>query len=159
MILASATPHDGRAESFASLMNMLNPTAIANPKKYGPEDIAGLFLRRFRKQVQAQIGQAMLPRDTKRYSAPASDAEERAYNQLVPASFVSSDKGHRTGQLLFRTVLEKALFSSPAACLKSIDKRLNTLASKKTAEAAQDTETLRHLAAAVKAISPDKFSR
>ena len=38
LIMASATPHDGKAESFASLMNMLNPTAIANPNDYGPED-------------------------------------------------------------------------------------------------------------------------
>jgi SNF2 family DNA or RNA helicase len=45
LILASATPHDGRAESFASLMNMLNPTVIANRKAYGPKDIEGLFLR------------------------------------------------------------------------------------------------------------------
>ena len=39
MIMLSATPHDGRAKSFASLMNMLDPTAIADPENYTPEDI------------------------------------------------------------------------------------------------------------------------
>jgi hypothetical protein len=45
--MLSATPHDGKARSFASLMNMLDPTAIANPDDYGPEDIKGLYIRRF----------------------------------------------------------------------------------------------------------------
>ena len=39
LIMLSATPHDGKARSFASLMNMLDPTAIANPDDYGPEDM------------------------------------------------------------------------------------------------------------------------
>lgn len=43
MIMLSATPHDGRAKSFASLMNMLDPTAIADPQNYTPEDIKGLY--------------------------------------------------------------------------------------------------------------------
>ena len=39
LIMLSATPHDGRSESFVSLMNMLDPTAIANPHDYRKEDI------------------------------------------------------------------------------------------------------------------------
>ena len=42
-------------ESFASLMNMLDPTAIADDKNYGPEDIDGLCIRRFKKDVQDQV--------------------------------------------------------------------------------------------------------
>ena len=45
MIMLSATPHDGRAKSFASLMNMLDPTAIANPNDYTKEDIRGLWVK------------------------------------------------------------------------------------------------------------------
>ena len=114
MILASATPHDGRAESFASLMNMLNPTAIANPKDYGPEDISGLFLRRFKKDVQAQIAGAMLDRITSRHPVPASNKEEHAFDLLTKATFRSFDKVQRTGQLLFRTVLEELYFPVPS---------------------------------------------
>lgn len=34
MILLSATPHDGSARSFASLMSLLDPTAISDPDDY-----------------------------------------------------------------------------------------------------------------------------
>ena len=53
LILTSATPHDGKKESFASLMNLLEPTAIAEEQDYGAEDVQGLFVRRFKKDVQA----------------------------------------------------------------------------------------------------------
>lgn len=159
MILASATPHDGRAESFASLMNMLNPTAIANPKDYGPEDIEGLFLRRFKTEVQEQVGQAFLERKTSRYPVSASDEEEHAFDLLQRASFQSFDKAKRTGQLLFRTVLEKALFSSPDACRQSIRERMKKLQGATTPEAVQDSETLRKLADVVEAITPEHFSK
>ncbi|MBR3379632.1 MAG: DEAD/DEAH box helicase, partial [Bacillus sp. (in: Bacteria)] len=63
MIMLSATPHDGRAKSFASLMNMLDPTAIANPNDYTPDDIKGLCIRRFKKDVKDQVSGSFLERN------------------------------------------------------------------------------------------------
>lgn len=159
LIMASATPHDGRAESFASLMNMLNPTAIADPKNYGPEDIKGLFLRRFKKHVQQQIAGAFLERVVSRRRVPASAKEEAAYDLLAEARFLSFGRAPRTGQLLFKTVLEKALFSSPPACLETIRQRLKRLESDQSPEATQDRATLMRLAAALEQISSRDFAK
>src|SRR5690625_3328488 len=58
LIMLTATPHDGKPESFASLVNMLDPTAIANPSDYAKEDFRdkGLVIRRFKDEVRAQLG-------------------------------------------------------------------------------------------------------
>lgn len=55
--MLSATPHDCRAKSFASLMNMLDPTAIADPEHYTDEDFSnkGLVIRRFKKDIKHQV--------------------------------------------------------------------------------------------------------
>ncbi|HOO65199.1 MAG TPA: DEAD/DEAH box helicase, partial [Synergistaceae bacterium] len=83
LILLSATPHDGRAESFASLMNMLDPTAIANPSDYGPQEIQGLFLRRFKKDVQFQVAQSFPERRICKILCPPSREEEEAFAALL----------------------------------------------------------------------------
>ncbi|MFD5766691.1 DEAD/DEAH box helicase [Streptomyces sp. NPDC127049] len=46
LILASATPHNGDAESFAELIRMLDPAAIADPKNYKVADLDHLYIRR-----------------------------------------------------------------------------------------------------------------
>src|ERR1035438_4314795 len=140
-------------------MNMLNPTAIANPKEYGPEDIAGLFLRRFKKDVQEQLGKSFLERRTNRWPTPASEAEEYAYDLVSRATFASFEQAKKTGQLLFRTVLEKSLFSSPAACRKTIEQRLKKIEGVTTPESERDHDTLRTLTDAVDAITDRKSTR
>jgi SNF2 family DNA or RNA helicase len=57
LILLSATPHDGSARSFASLMALLDPTAISDPDDYTPEDFKdkGLVIRRFKKDIKDQV--------------------------------------------------------------------------------------------------------
>ena len=58
LMLLSATPHDGSARSFASLMSLLDPTAISDPDDYTPEDFKhkGLVVRRFKKDIRDQGG-------------------------------------------------------------------------------------------------------
>lgn len=159
LIMASATPHDGKAASFASLMNMLNPTAIANPEKYGPEDIKGLFLRRFKKHVQEQVSGSFLERQVSKHAVPASAEEEAVYEKLAEARFFSFDQTRRAGQLLFKTVLEKALFSSPAACLETINQRLRKL-EKETGDAAdKDRVTLQEIGGALQRIPAAGFTK
>ena len=157
LIMASATPHDGKAASFASLMNMLNPTAIANPEDYGPDDIKGLFLRRYKKDVQAQIAGSFLDRQVRRHIVPASPEEEAVYDCLADAQFLSFDRTRRTGQLLFKTVLEKSLFSSPAACLSTIRQRLRKIETEPGSDAESDRQTLAQITETLERIGPANF--
>jgi len=91
LILLSATPHDGRAESFASLMNMLDPTAISDPQHYGPEDIRGLFVRRFKAQVKDQIAASFPEREIAVVDAAASPAEEAAFDAFASVLELAKD--------------------------------------------------------------------
>lgn len=159
MIMLSATPHDGRAESFASLMNMLDPTAIANPKEYTKDDIQGLCIRRFKKDVKDQIHGAVFERKITEEKCQASGAEEKAYKLLATMKLdMDLDQKRGTGQL-FQTSLEKALFSSPTACLQTVYRRLQKLLKKYPNGEIRDIQLLRQFKSAVQAITPKEFSR
>lgn len=159
MIMLSATPHDGRAKSFASLMNMLDPTAIANPEEYTPEDIKGLCIRRFKKDVKDQVSGAFLERSVHLEHCHASAREEYAY-EIFSEMELQMDVGRERGSShLFKTSLEKSLFSSPAACIKSIDARLSKLNKKYGFEDIKDIGKLESLRDALERIKPEDFSR
>lgn len=119
LILLSATPHDGRAESFASLMNMLDPTAIADESSYSREEIEGLYVRRFKRDVAHQLGEHVPEPRVIEAAARASEAEEQAFDAITGLDLPTLDEGARGG-VLFRTGLIKAIFSSPRACLSQM---------------------------------------
>lgn len=129
LIMLSATPHDGKPESFASLMNMLDPTAIADPSEYSKEDIKGLFIRRFKKDIQNQVEGSFKEREIYKEIEPASYKEEQAFDYFTSVEFKTGDANRKNGDL-FKTTLEKSLFSSPKACIKTIENRIKTLSKK-----------------------------
>lgn len=118
MIMLSATPHDGRSESFASLLNILDPTAIADTKNYSAADFAdkGLVIRRFKHHIRDQVQKSFPDREIKTIETTASPAENQVYQQLSTLRFNTLDKKNTSGAQLFSTTLTKAMFSSPALC-------------------------------------------
>jgi SNF2 family DNA or RNA helicase len=160
LVLLSATPHDGRAESFASLMNMLDPTAITDPSNYTKDEIRGLYVRRFKKDVKEELAKHIPERKILKARARASAAEEAAFEALGALALTRIDQ-HAHGGMLFKTTLEKALFSSPRACLQTIRNRINTIQrdAKRAGAYAADVESLVGLAGVVESITIEDFSR
>lgn len=130
LIMLSATPHDGKAKSFASLMNMLDPTAIADPENYIKDDFSekGLVVRRFKHDIKDQVATEFKDRSVHAIKQNASLQEEAAYSALLDTPFTIKGEynSEKSGQLI-RIGLQKALFSSPAACLKSVEQRIKIL--------------------------------
>ncbi len=164
LIMLSATPHDGRARSFASLMNMLDPTAIADPDHYTAEDFRskGLVVRRFKKDIQDEVREAFQDRTTYRRVFDASAAEEAAYDALL-AVRVANRAGSTRRRDLFLVTLEKALFSSPAACVETVDRRIarrrKELQSEPDEGIAAEVASLAKLRAALGRIGPDDYAK
>jgi len=127
LILLSATPHDGSARSFASLMALLDPTAISDPDDYTPGDYRdkGLVIRRFKKDIKHWVTGDFKERRTVSLTPQASAAEEDAYQALLAIRFTQGGV-HKDGkqQELQRVAMQKAIFSSPFAALESTNKRL-----------------------------------
>ena len=174
LIMLSATPHDGRAHSFASLMNMLDATAIADPDDYEPEDFRrkGLVIRRFKKDIQTQVQSAFRDREIAHRRFAASPAEEASYEALLRVQVAGGPL--RPGTLfdaapgpvrrdLFLVTLEKALFSSPAACRATIRTRLARRERERdggeTPAISAEIATLRALDAVVECIGVGDFTK
>lgn len=157
LVLLTATPHNGKRDSFASLMRMLDPTVLPAGADYTRDDVAHLFVRRFKKDVKDQMRQDFPEREVHRLQSPASAAENAVFNCLGDLKLASDAGQQREGAMLFRTTLEKALFSSPAACLQTLKERLRKLHAKDTAH--PDIAALSQLQELVAAIGPAQFSK
>lgn len=149
LVLTSATPHDGRPESFASLMNLLEPTAVANPSSYGRDEIDGLFVRRFKKDVVHEVRGSFQERQVYPVRVEASAAENAVFDRLAEASFrtltprrtTSGTPGGQGGGVLLQTLLLKAFLSSPAALASTL---VESLGSARLGDDRVDDPAVRH---------------
>jgi ERCC4-related helicase len=129
LILTSATPHNGKPEGFANLMNMLEPTAVADPSNYTKDEIKGLFVRRFKKDVEDEVGQHFRERKTEVRYLQAGENEEKVLLRIKGLKFHTLNRRSplQDKDILFSTTLLKAFLSSPQACLETVENRQKSL--------------------------------
>lgn len=128
LLLASATPHNGDARSFAELIAMLDPAAIADRDAYDAGDIGHLYIRRTKisPEVTNEIGEKWAPRGPSvPIRCPATPAEEEVFEELTrmwlaPDSALGTGKDRR----LFPYRLLKAFLSSHVALQSTAKNRI-----------------------------------
>lgn len=162
LLLLTATPHDGSQESFASLIRMLDPTRVPDPARLHRSDIEDLVVRRFRSspEVVADIGREVPKRELFPRHFPLSAEEEVAY-QAIADLHLDLDEEQTRGRAidLFRTTIAKAIFSSPVACLETLERRIRGIEKGTARGTDADLGRLRALADRVEAIDTDAFSK
>ncbi|NEX15301.1 MAG: helicase [Halochromatium sp.] len=186
LILLSATPHDGSANSFASLIWLLDPTAISDPDDYSRADLdrKDLFVRRFKKDIKGQAEGQFLEPITRRLSAQASPEEEAAFEAALEIPFTlkgeraqgkqaERDQGGQAERAqgkrvqgkqaeLQRVGLQKALFSSPAAAASYARNRIAKLSRSSPVPSAaeqQEIAAFEDFERLLQAITPQHFSK
>ncbi|MET9398444.1 DEAD/DEAH box helicase [Kitasatospora sp. NPDC002965] len=133
LILASATPHNGNARSFAELISLLDPAAIRDPEAYRAEDIEHLFIRRTKvsPEVRDQMkGQWADRGPSQSVRVTATPAEERVFAELA-TSWLPTDGTRSVSAIpLFPYTLLKSFLSSHEALNATVSARIKTLEKK-----------------------------
>lgn len=134
LILTSATPHNGKKENFANLINMVEPTAIPKSGDYDKSHVAPYYVRRFKNDIDDEVVRANFQeRKIIRVSAPLSKVEIDflAYQQSLKFQAIEDvKKGKDKNDFLFSIGIFKAFMSSPMAALTTILHRIEKVSAK-----------------------------
>jgi len=128
LMLTSATPHNGRKENFANLINMIEPTAIPKSGEYDKSHVEPYYVRRFKNDitdetVRANFQERKIVRSSAKLSAAETDFLK--YQQELKFNALNALKnGKPKEDFLFSVGIFKAFMSSPKAALESIQRRI-----------------------------------
>ncbi|MET7533525.1 SNF2-related protein [Streptomyces goshikiensis] len=131
LVLASATPHNGRTQSFAELVMMLDEAAITDPSAYAVEDLGHLYIRRTKTsaEVRDSLKGSWADRGPSQpIHVPAGEKELAVFRELA-ARWIPGDLAQPSvsRHQLVPYQLLKSFLSSHRALLETVKTRLATL--------------------------------
>lgn len=159
LILASATPHNGRDDSFKEILRLLDPLSVLPNGRIDEKAAKKLIIRRHRNspEVEQVVGSKWAVRKEPRNIPVEASSEENQVAREISQTWVN---GNAAKDKLFPWTLVKAYLSSPAALEESLKSRLNTLKDNENAKEGEvaSLEYLRELNSKVTAENSHKFA-
>ncbi|MGV3485568.1 MAG: DEAD/DEAH box helicase [Planctomycetaceae bacterium] len=152
MLLTTATPHNGKRDTFGRLISLLDPSAIPDPdlKEYSAEDIANFFLMRFKEDVREDAGgelpnRMLVPINDTTVDANASERQVFAtFAEMRAVALRAKSDPQWRGQRLLQYGLYKQFLSSPESCRDTIRRRLKKELSDASESTTPSTPPPRH---------------
>lgn len=153
LILASATPHNGREDSFKEILRLLDPLSVYPDGRIDMEAAKKLIIRRHRNspEVASVVGKKWAKRKEPRNIPVEASAEENAVAREIAETWVHGVTADR----LYPWTLVKAFLSSPAALGETVAARLK---SSRHPEEKNKLERLAELNDKVTAENSEKFA-
>lgn len=150
LLLASATPHNGKPESFAELVRLLEPTAVTADGELIEDEVRRLVIRRHRQspEVKAVVGADWAERMPPKHALVTPSPEEQAIADELDSVWLhphGSAPYSGSNSALFPWTLAKAFLSSPAALADTVNERLTKVRGAGP-EAHREREALERLA-------------
>jgi len=133
-LFLTATPHNGYAESFSALLELLDNQRFARGVAPDREQLGAIMVRRMKSEIVDWDGQPRFPRRQLAAIEVAYTDEERAahrqlqvYTELRQRAAAQAGAMERTATEFVLKLLKKRLFSSPAAFAGTLNQHEITL--------------------------------
>ena len=150
-LFLSATPHNGYDNSFAALLELLDPHRFARGIRPRRETTREVTVRRLKQDLLDDQGRARFPRRrVVMLEVEHPDSEREVHAALVAygaarARRLAADPSARAAADFVVTLLKKRLFSSPAAFLRTLEVHRETLLRDRRPEAPPAPAVLQRL--------------
>jgi len=151
-LFLSATPHNGYDNSFAALLELLDPHRFARGIKPSREATREVTVRRLKQDLLNDDGSPRFPRRrVVMLEVHHPDSERKVHADLVAyaaarrARLGSGDPSANAAADFVTTLLKKRLFSSPAAFLRTLEVHRETITRARRPEAKPTTTVLQRL--------------